>query len=149
MKYFHFLLFLSVVSLSTLQSKAQDKPGSIQVKMTHFNSTEGTVQVSIFNMAEGFPTDESKIYKKLRTTINSDKTAVVTFTGLAAGEYAVAMHHDENNSGEMEYNWIGMPKEGYGFSRNFKPTIRAPKFHETNISLDQEANKVITIKVLY
>ena len=39
------------------------------------------------------------------------------FTGLPAGRFAVAVFHDENDNGEIDTDFLGIPKEGYGFSR--------------------------------
>jgi uncharacterized protein (DUF2141 family) len=36
--------------------------------------------------------------------------------GIPAGTYAVTVLHDENSDGKMDFNWIGMPTKGYGFS---------------------------------
>ena len=56
--------------------------------------------------------------------------------------------HDENKDAEMNYNWVGMPKEGFAFSRNYKVTIRAPKWEESVIKLNNP-KKTIEMKMQY
>lgn len=40
------------------------------------------------------------------------------------GKVAVRLFHDANGNGELDMNLLGIPKEGYGFSRN--PEARGP-----------------------
>ena len=58
----------------------------------------------------------------------------VRITGLAPGGYALAVFHDENRNRKLDVV-IGIPREGFGFSRN--PVVRfgAPKFRQVRIDL--------------
>ncbi|GAB3021847.1 hypothetical protein GCM10027284_46660 [Cyclobacterium sediminis] len=38
---------------------------------------------------------------------------------LEPGEYMISVFHDSNKNGKMDYNLLGKPKEGYGFSGEF------------------------------
>jgi len=61
---------------------------------------------------------------------------------LPYGELALAVYHDENNSGEIDKNMIGIPKERYAFSNNIKPTIKAPSFDDCKFSYSETSNTV-------
>jgi uncharacterized protein (DUF2141 family) len=54
-------------------------------------------------------------------------TRALRFASLSPGGYAVAVIHDENSNAKLD-TFAGIPKEGFGFSRN--PPIRfgAPRF---------------------
>jgi uncharacterized protein (DUF2141 family) len=68
--------------------------------------------------------------------VRNDK---ITHTfSLPKGEYAVSIYHDLNGNEKLDKNFFGAPTEPYGFSRNFKPFMRAPKFDEVQISLTQD-----------
>lgn len=41
----------------------------------------------------------------------------ITVGGLAPGQYAVAVIHDENGNDRLD-TFLGIPREGFGFSRN-------------------------------
>jgi len=45
----------------------------------------------------------------------------------APGRYALVMFHDANADGDLNLGPLG-PKEGYGFSNNVRPVLRAPSF---------------------
>ena len=55
---------------------------------------------------------------------------------------------DENNSGDMDYSKIGIPKEGFGFSNNIKPLITPPPFNKCVFEIKAGEN-TINIKVQY
>jgi uncharacterized protein (DUF2141 family) len=54
--------------------------------------------------------------------------------GLAPGRYAISLFHDQNSNSRLD-TFLGVPREGFGFSRN--PVIRfgAPKFDSVDIEL--------------
>jgi uncharacterized protein (DUF2141 family) len=64
---------------------------------------------------------------------------------LPKGEYAVSVYHDLNGNDKLDKNIFGAPIEPYGFSRNYKPVMRAPKFDEVKISLNQDRKIGITL----
>ena len=55
-------------------------------------------------------------------------------TGVTPGRYAVSVFHDQNSNAKLD-TFLGVPREGFGFSRN--PVIRfgAPKFDSVGIDL--------------
>lgn len=61
-------------------------------------------------------------------------TRRLRLTGIAPGRYAVSLFHDQNSNARLD-TFLGVPREGFGFSRN--PVIRfaAPKFDSVGIEL--------------
>lgn len=68
----------------------------------------------------------------------------VMLTGAAArtcfavsrpGTYAVAVYHDENNNHHFDRSLIGLPVEGYGFSRNAPIFLGPPSFASVRFSV--------------
>lgn len=60
--------------------------------------------------------------------------AELRFEGLPSGTYAVSLFHDENANGRLD-TVLGIPREGFGFSRN--PPIRfgPPRFSAARFAL--------------
>jgi uncharacterized protein (DUF2141 family) len=99
---------------------------------------------------EGVRSDKGKIYASL---LKADTTAGVarkaggargtpvvgtttlTFEGLAPGDYAVQLFHDENDNGTMESNLFGIPSEGYAFSNRARASFGPPKFVEMKFTV--------------
>jgi uncharacterized protein (DUF2141 family) len=40
------------------------------------------------------------------------------FEGIPPGTYSLAVVQDENMNGKLDTNWLGIPKEGYGFAND-------------------------------
>jgi uncharacterized protein (DUF2141 family) len=70
------------------------------------------------------------------------------FADLPAGNYAVAVFHDENGNGKLDANLLGMPTEGYGFSNDAHGNFGPPGFADAKIALDG-SNRTITIHLDY
>lgn len=53
---------------------------------------------------------------------------VVSFTvdDVAPGAYTIVVFHDENDNEDVDTTWIGLPKEGIGFSNNAKINMGPP-----------------------
>ncbi|MEH2062879.1 MAG: DUF2141 domain-containing protein [Nostoc sp.] len=103
--------------------------GKLTVEIDGLKNKQGQVCASIFGSSEGFPGDRDRVLQKQCTKI-TDIPLTITFENLKAGSYAVAVFHDRNNDRILNTNILGIPKEGFGFSRNPEVRTRAPKFGE-------------------
>jgi uncharacterized protein (DUF2141 family) len=68
---------------------------------------------------------------------------------LPPGTYGIALVDDENSDGVMEYNRLGIPKEGFGFSDYYHTGLKKPKFNSFSFTLEKGQKKSIKIKVRY
>lgn len=58
----------------------------------------------------------------------TERSAQGCFVVSRPGTYAVAVYHDENNNHHFDRSLIGLPVEGYGFSRNAPIFMAPPSF---------------------
>ena len=56
--------------------------------------------------------------------------------GVPDGEYAIAAVLDTNANNKMDKNFIGIPKEQYGFSNNAMGRMSAPSFDQAKFSVE-------------
>ena len=137
---------LSVVFGALLLTSFTQNTCDLTVNITGLRNSDGHFMVSLWDKSTGFPDDhftKELVYKDVKSPSFS-----FSLKGLPYGDYALAALHDENEDGEMEYNWVGMPKEGFAFSRNYNVTIRAPKWEESVIKLNSP-KKTIEMKMQY
>ncbi len=124
-------------------------PGSqLNIEIEGINNPRGNICYTIFSRSEGFPRDGAKALKAECSAI-SNLPVTLTLEGLNAGNYALAVFHDENADGDLNTNAVGIPLEGFGFSNN--PTILtgAPKFSEATFFVaGQNTTVPITMKYL-
>ena len=92
-------------------------------------------------MAEAKPGDKGPqvVPNEFTVTIKPD---------VRPGIYAVAVLHDENENDEMDFNFLGMPLEGYGFSNDAAAMFGPPSFEAAAFKLSPRAS-YIPIKIRY
>src|SRR5262249_41067138 len=96
---------------------------------------------------DGFP---KKLTHKLQQFVPiRGPSATCRFTGIAPGTYAVAVVHDENNNGQVDTNFLGVPTEGYGVSNNRTYALSLPKWDESKIQVREEKDVVLNDAVRY
>jgi uncharacterized protein (DUF2141 family) len=69
--------------------------------------------------------------------------------GVPAGIYAVSVLDDTNMNGKMDFNFIGLPTKGYGFSNDAKATLSAPSFSAASFSYSGTGALRVPIKIVY
>ncbi|NBO39267.1 DUF2141 domain-containing protein [bacterium] len=107
------------------QPPAKPQMAVLTVEFNGLHSTRGNVCMSLFNSPEGFPDSADKaVLAKCFEVI--EKSFSVQIRDVPPGVYAIAAWHDENSDGKLNYNVIGIPKEGLAFSENGKPRISPP-----------------------
>ena len=79
--------------------------------------------------------------------IPSEKIVTINIPIATLGPLAVATFHDENDNGKLDFNFIGIPKEGTGASNNAASPFGAPKFIDAKVSLS--AKNRVEFKILY
>ena len=132
-------LFINFFSLSPATEKVD-----LKVIVTNIKTHKGAIQIGIFNNSKSF-LKEGKEYKGLTKTVKDD-TVIFTFKDLDKGDYAVSLFHDVNSDQKCNLNFIGIPVEPYGFSKNFKPKLSKPSFNDCKITVN--ANSTTTIKLI-
>ena len=108
----------------------------IEVELTK-PTAGGTVRMAICPSAKAYKTEKGCIVAS-----GSAKGSVVHITvdDLPEGRYAIKAFHDVNDSGTMEFNITGMPKEPYGFSNNASGFMGAPKFEDAAFTVKKGKN---------
>jgi uncharacterized protein (DUF2141 family) len=125
------VLSLGLVAVGSMALPALAAGSQLTVDVSGLRNHKGQVCVSLFNAGRGFP-DNPSAAVAAQCVQTQGGVAQVTFSSLRGGSYAVAVLHDENNDGKANRNALGIPKEGFGFSRN--PVLRfgPPKFGEAS-----------------
>ncbi len=121
--------------------------GKLTVEIDGLKNKEGEVCASIYNSSQGFPNQRDRVLQKQCVAI-TDTPLLMTFENLKAGNYAVAVIHDRNSDRTLNRNSLGIPTEGFGFSRNPEIKTSAPKFSEA-VFLVAGPNTNIQVQLKY
>ena len=145
-----FSVLTALAAFGTAQPGLADslvrEPASLDIIITGIKSDKGVIRLALCPPGAGFPDCKSKVVRTASLTI-AGGIARATLTGLAPGRYAISVFHDANANAKLD-TFAGIPKEGYGFSRNppFKP--RAPKFSEAEITVSGAASTKIKLRYI-
>jgi uncharacterized protein (DUF2141 family) len=124
---------LSILILAFFASISYAKNGTVTVKITGIEKIKGHILIGLFNKAKGYP-DIGKEYKGITIKVTK-KSISHTFVDVPPGDYAIAVVHDINKNGAVDYNFIGMPLEMYAFSGN-SGCIGKPPFNKAKFKLN-------------
>lgn len=132
------------VVLSSMSSSEEDRSNSLTICVQGIQQVEGSIDFGLYIDPDDF-LEIGKEYRKKKVKVKGSKV-YCTFSGLKKGYYALAIFHDANENGECDKNFIGYPKEGFGFSNNLKPRFSAPKFEDAKVYVAD--SKSICINIL-
>lgn len=142
------IYFLSAILLAITLMPSRIEAQEIELTITGLKSTKGQIVIGIFRDDPSFQKEEA--YRSL-TFPKKDITngeMKVSFR-LEPGLWGISLLDDENSSGLMEYNFLGIPKEGFGFSDYYTSGFSKPKFRSFSFTLEKDQKKKVTVKVRY
>ena len=135
----HFLLhFFFLLSLSTF---SQNK---IVASINNFQNSNGICRACLFNSPDAFEKQNPLQCTLVNVTNNQTKAE---FINIPDGTYAIFVFHDTNKNGMMDTNWLGIPKEGYGASKNKLPFAAAPKFDSNKFIVAASTTLKLSIRL--
>jgi uncharacterized protein (DUF2141 family) len=141
-------LFLASFNSFFVPSIAKGEASSnITVTIDGLKNLRGQICLSIFDSSRGFPSSSDRAIQGQCLKI-SNNPLVATFRNLKAGSYAVAVIHDANSDKSLNTNVLGIPTEGFGFSRNPQILNGPPQFGDSAFFVAGQ-NTEIEIRLKY
>ncbi len=120
---------------------------TVQMRIEGIRNSKGNIQLGIFTNQEQFRKEEPVIEKVFSKRNMRAGVLVVRFE-LEHGNYGIAVLDDENKDGDMNYNFIGVPREGFGFSNFVSSGMTKPRYSDFSFDVKPGLNKV-EVKMRY
>jgi len=147
------LLFLSFSLAQKLNVvEIESKPTLIPVKITvvikDIKTPKGQILMGIYKDDISF--DKEIPYKKVqafKTKISNGRLEVEV--KLEPGKYGISLMDDENFNGKMDYNFIGIPKEGFGFSNYYHTGLSKPKLNLFEFDVSEKIIPKVEVPMRY
>lgn len=117
-------------------SFAQSPCSGIHVSIPDIKNSNGAVACALFEKPEGFPTEFLRYATHIMMMKIRNTQGRCDFLDIEPGIYALAVIHDEDMDGKIDTNWLGVPREGYGFSADAEASMGAPSFKEASFTYD-------------
>lgn len=133
------LLILVIASLLPLASHSQETAlgeGALNIIITNIENGSGTLYVAILNSDKNWLKSDTDAlpFGDVAQQVTSTDDLLISVGGLPPGKYAVSVFQDLDGNAELDTNFIGYPKEPFGFSApmgQFGP----PDFNEAAIAI--------------
>lgn len=120
------------------------KQKPLTITITDLKSPTAPVIFSVYEDPETYlqPKAQLKTYR----FVPKGETLRIKLTDLEFGTYAIAFYQDMNDSGELDKNGLGIPKEPYAFTNDIRPKLKAPTFDDCKFIYGKKENS-ITVKM--
>lgn len=128
--------------VSTYNTHAQpSNEHRLHVDIEGLRNDKGQVLCELHTSATWLSKENSKAVVLAKSLIAHNR-ATCEFSGIAAGQYAVSVIHDENSNGKLDKNFLGMPREGFGMSNNVIPRFGPPQFEAVAFSFAGDTSEI-------
>ena len=132
-----------------VQNDKSDTGCSLRIHVDGLRNSTGVVGAVIFASPEGWPENTDKSLHHWPSEIPQGKhEATAIWENLPPGNYGVAVIHDENKNRKLDRNFLGIPKEGFGFANNPHVGLSAPAFDAARVHMTCPVTE-ITIHLQY
>ena len=144
-----FILFTALIFFFTdfaiISPVSNDIEAEILIR--NIKSPKGVFVISLYDDAKAFP----KVGKELLTEkipVNDTLPHTVRIKVPKEGWYAIALFQDEDQSGKIKQDKVGIPHEPYAFSNNIHPRVEAPTFSACRFYVRKDDKGVMEIRLI-
>ena len=119
--------------------------GELEVIIENPRVAEGQIMLRLLQGEAEFK-GEKPPYAALQRRAQAKAVGFV-FKHLPPGEYAVQVMHDVNDNGELDTNFIGMPREPWAFSNNAAGNMGPPTWEDVRFNMAADESLVQSIRL--
>ncbi|TAE52430.1 MAG: DUF2141 domain-containing protein [Bacteroidetes bacterium] len=134
------LLFLSGSTVPPAQN--------VEIHVKGIRSGNGTIRIGVFTDQESFEREVPSQRIILAKTGLSNQE-IVSRVSLGPGVYGLSILDDESGNEKMDFNFIGIPLEGFGFSNYYHTGFSKPQFDKFKFQISGGEMKQVEIRVRY
>lgn len=136
-----------LIILGSLTVATSAVASNLTIHVENLRSEKGSILLALRNDTV------SQKYLDTQTNIVLTRTqkaseGMFVLSDIKPGKYVISLFHDENDNGELDTIFMGIPNEGYGFSNNATAPFGPPSFDKAAFDL-RDGQQVIKIKLRY
>ena len=106
----------------------------LKVQVIGGKANKGNAIISLFDSEDKFLKSPMRIEK---VSFDNSGNLEFVFSALPSGTYAISAIYDEDDNGELNTNFFGIPTELVGFSNNAKGRFGPPSFKKAAFELSE------------
>jgi uncharacterized protein (DUF2141 family) len=129
--------------------KPQNAPlMDVEITVKNIRNNKGKISIGFFKDQLSF--DKEKPFKSVPCLKQSVSNGILKVkVQLEPGSYGASLLDDENDNGKMDYNVLGIPKEGFGFSNYYHTGFSKPKMQAFQFEVKAEPTPKIEMVIRY
>jgi uncharacterized protein (DUF2141 family) len=146
--YILYFLLIPFGNAITIKIKKTSVPIAISVTIKDIKTPNGQILMGVYKDDISF--DKELPYKKVQAFKTKISNGILLVeVKLEPGKYGISLMDDENFNGKMDYNFIGIPKEGFGFSNYYHTGLTKPKLKSFSFEVIENKNTKVEVKMKY
>ena len=132
------LFLVAIFSGTSLKAQEISYPekgdvSEFRLSIEGINELKGEIRIAMFDSKEKYTKDPVHAI-----VLPVDSTTIIwTQEMLPFGEYAIAVYHDKNENGKIDTNFLGIPKEDYGFSNNARGRFGPASWQDSKFTVEE------------
>jgi len=139
-------ILVAFILLFTNTTFSQDIP--VEFEIDNLRNYKGNIIVSVYEDSKNFDDGIPLFRKTIGKEENMKNGTFKAQLSLPSGVYGLVFLDDENSDGEMNNSFIGVPKEGFGFSNFYLSGFKKPKFSDFSFT-HSEDTETMQIRLRY
>lgn len=132
---------------SNSDPKADAKKLNLTVIVAGANGIGGEMRIALFNSKEQYMAFDARkeearqgdAFRKDAVKIGAGNQVVYSFEGIPPGTYAIAAFHDQDGNKKLNSNFLGLPSEPYGLTRDARGSLGMPPYEDATIELSEKS----------
>ncbi|XOV93847.1 MAG: DUF2141 domain-containing protein [Bacteroidota bacterium] len=102
-----------------------------ELRISGIEEVKGTMMIAIYQPQQKFLGDEAFLFKAIPVKQSESLSLNIN---LPAGKYAISIYQDLNDDRELNTNFLGIPREPYGFSIS-RGSFGPPSFDDASFEV--------------
>jgi uncharacterized protein (DUF2141 family) len=140
------ILFLFNCTSGEIIYQPKETQAELRIVIKNVRSEGGNVNFVLFDSKENFMKTEKAVVAGIRKAIVPESAFVISGK-LMPGTYAAVAFHDENGNGKLDTHKSGLPKEGFGASKETK-ALGVPKWEDCFFEV-KEVKTIVNVNLIY
>ena len=138
-----------ILSCLVFTTKSYSEEANLKINILNLDKP-GVLYLSICKDAAGFEETVENESEEASCITSSGEIELQNFeinSMIPHGEYAISLFVDSNGNKKIDKNFLGIPKEQYGFSNNVMGRMSAPTFDQAKFLVAGPTTQNIKLRI--
>ena len=135
---------IKALLFALLLFSASGKQHKVNIEINDVDEGKGTLYLAFWDNSAHFLNNEK--IKVVKVQKCDSKKVKINIDDFKPGWWAMAVLQDENGNKDMDYNFLGIPTERFGFSNNPTIVFSEPSFDECKFYVGKDTTISVKLK---